>query len=643
MSHHPHAVPVDAPPTVDELLPRTNLELPADHAENNSVSVSRNVSQEYQQRPPLSKSGGARMMDRAARRKAQTHAHAFGDVSLASQPRDQLTAWNLGSLLAGHYVRAAVLAASTLPIVYWVAVGVEERLGWQPKSGLGRISRQSVPKDGVYPLIDTPVNTHYVVQRVVLSLIVNSLSLLILQATYGWRYTRHLLFIMYLPMSAMSICFTFMIYETILGFTEFIAAQLLVWTIGFIIVGGVWLSRETCDKRVRVMIPATFVLYLVVVAIYYFFVPSIFSGAGSEMSRAAIRILLHPVLFEVATLYGRHTVRQLSADVPSPDALWTMVLPIMSLNSLFGRLLMFTMSTLEWTIVTTVLLAALEISMRLTTARRDRLVFRGYDSMIATSERDEEHRRVAQQVVEAAQRRQKAKARGPARRWTVTERPTGGGGGSSSNPGAGSVSGGPAGSALAPSAAGPSLPATSDTPGGSRRTSIGDLSAVQSDDGGRSGTDTLIPATEDGGGPQNASLRYRIAFHTELGKIIGPSMIAVDSISEAASIMTMTAVIWWMRLSLEPGAKLAENPGDLLASAAIQLVTEFATDLVCLAFELKRHGNAHMVAWRERYHYHFFALWSIYFGTTCFFAQAMLSYLCGAKLPDGGFETFYCQ
>ena len=187
--------------------------------------------------------------------------------------------------------------------------------------------------------------------------------------------------------------------------------------------------------------------------------------------------------------------------------------------------------------------------------------------------------------------------------------------------------------------------------GGSRGSSIADSSTwVSEAQGSRSGVESMIPTTTQdgvsGGGsaPTNAGLRFKIAFYTELGQIIGPSMIAVDSISEAASIMTMTSFIWFMRLSLRRGARIADSPGDVLISGAVQLATELVTDIICLAYELRKHGNAHVIAWRERYHRHFFALLAMYVCITAFFIQATISYLCGATTNDGtDFETFYCE
>ena len=160
--------------------------------------------------------------------------------------------------------------------------------------------------------------------------------------------------------------------------------------------------------------------------------------------------------------------------------------------------------------------------------------------------------------------------------------------------------------------------------------------------------DSMIPNSvnngKDGSAPNNAGLRYKIAFYTELGQIIGPSMIAVDSISEAASIMTMTSFIWFMRLSLRRGARISDSLSDVLVSGAVQLGIELITDVICLAYELKKHGNAHVIAWRERYHRHFIALLAMYVCIAVFFIPATISYLCGAPIDDGAdFETFYCE
>ncbi len=122
-------------------------------------------------------------------------------------------------------------------------------------------------------------------------------------------------------------------------------------------------------------------IILITAIVYYFFLPRFFFYKKmTDFGRSLIRVLLHPVFFEFTLFMVRSWARAASVSWPkdfeAKRRTGFLVVPIMIVASLYGRFLITAAGNTANMAVVSTLVAFLEVFLRLSAGRRDRLIAR---------------------------------------------------------------------------------------------------------------------------------------------------------------------------------------------------------------------------------------------------------------------------
>eukprot|EP00163_Fabomonas_tropica_P008860 TRINITY_DN18627_c0_g1_i1.p1 TRINITY_DN18627_c0_g1~~TRINITY_DN18627_c0_g1_i1.p1 ORF type:complete len:545 (+),score=125.09 TRINITY_DN18627_c0_g1_i1:136-1770(+) len=131
--------------------------------------------------------------------------------------------------------------------------------------------------------------------------------------------------------------------------------------------------------RLRFMIGTMTVL--IVAVVYFFILPPIWLSADSDQLRFVIRIVLHPLIFEVAGFSTRWVLRSMTGNHPGSS--YILMVLLLTFSGIYGRFLVAAMTSTTWTLITAVVLSAEEIFLRLSVGTRDRWIsrlFKGSES-----------------------------------------------------------------------------------------------------------------------------------------------------------------------------------------------------------------------------------------------------------------------
>eukprot|EP00163_Fabomonas_tropica_P004624 TRINITY_DN1406_c0_g1_i4.p1 TRINITY_DN1406_c0_g1~~TRINITY_DN1406_c0_g1_i4.p1 ORF type:complete len:582 (-),score=114.14 TRINITY_DN1406_c0_g1_i4:111-1856(-) len=118
---------------------------------------------------------------------------------------------------------------------------------------------------------------------------------------------------------------------------------------------------------------ASLVAIFVVVVVYFYIIPELWFSTSSDLMRVALRIFVHPLLFETAGYITRASVRNLRGNHPSTT--YVILIYVMAFNALYGRFLVSASSSSMWTVITAAILSAEEIFLRLSVGARDKLLY----------------------------------------------------------------------------------------------------------------------------------------------------------------------------------------------------------------------------------------------------------------------------
>ena len=118
--------------------------------------------------------------------------------------------------------------------------------------------------------------------------------------------------------------------------------------------------------------PAPFISTAVVAFIYYVMIPRMMMQL-SVYGQAAVRLFLHPLIYEVCIAVSRFATR---AEMPKSDArLIFFIFPPMLLSSIYGRFLLMSGSPV-FVYAITVVLGLFELALRLSVRQRDEAMYR---------------------------------------------------------------------------------------------------------------------------------------------------------------------------------------------------------------------------------------------------------------------------
>jgi hypothetical protein len=121
------------------------------------------------------------------------------------------------------------------------------------------------------------------------------------------------------------------------------------------------------------------IMLVVTSAFYFFIIPRLwFSGGAGAGTRAGIRIVVHPLLWEAAFLFHRMAARRWddSEDQGVRSRLALFVMPVTVLSGVWGRILISSSGSLLVTLGISLVVGILEVSLRLSSGFRDKIVIR---------------------------------------------------------------------------------------------------------------------------------------------------------------------------------------------------------------------------------------------------------------------------
>jgi hypothetical protein len=141
-----------------------------------------------------------------------------------------------------------------------------------------------------------------------------------------------------------------------------------------------WTSKRagllSGEKRLPKLTSIAFIGLVLATFLYFFIIPRLwFADWMTDTGRVLIRLILHPLFFELANFAVRTLVR--SVDIKAePRRLFNLLLPGVVLNALYGRFLVAASSSTTVTIILALLLSGLEVFLRVSVGARDRLLYR---------------------------------------------------------------------------------------------------------------------------------------------------------------------------------------------------------------------------------------------------------------------------
>jgi hypothetical protein len=137
-------------------------------------------------------------------------------------------------------------------------------------------------------------------------------------------------------------------------------------------------EREMEIPRFAFRVVRAFLIIIGTAGAYFYIVPRLWFRKGATvMDHALIRVVMHPVLFESASLAVRVFSR--STDFgPHADATMipVLVVPHLILSSLYGRFLIAASNSFAVTMAFSLMVGVIECALRLSSGKRDWLWFR---------------------------------------------------------------------------------------------------------------------------------------------------------------------------------------------------------------------------------------------------------------------------
>jgi hypothetical protein len=161
---------------------------------------------------------------------------------------------------------------------------------------------------------------------------------------------------------------------------EFLAGQSSVPIFAVFIFTTILTTRRAAElsgeKRLPKLTALAYLGLVVATFLYLFIIPRLWFAAWmTDVGRILIRLILHPLFFELANFAVRSLVR--SVDIKAePRRLFNLLLPGIVFNALYGRFLVAASSSTTVTIILALLLSGLEVFLRVSVGARDRLLFR---------------------------------------------------------------------------------------------------------------------------------------------------------------------------------------------------------------------------------------------------------------------------
>lgn len=119
-------------------------------------------------------------------------------------------------------------------------------------------------------------------------------------------------------------------------------------------------------------------VFVVNVVVYFFVLPRLWYRKGvTTLDRVIIRVVLHPILFEIANLTLRVYVRNTDFGPRGNTSMSPLfVTPVLVLSSQYGRFLIAAASRYYETIILALVVGAIECSLRLSSGKRDWILYR---------------------------------------------------------------------------------------------------------------------------------------------------------------------------------------------------------------------------------------------------------------------------
>ena len=283
-------------------------------------------------------------------------------------------------------IRVVITAALMLPIVWYTFYLMHGLVRTWPKElsevvPMYRLFEADMNSDLEYDrVIDTPwmYGAKYASGFVASVCAVAILPFAICGSTFGWRYTRGRILGVFIAICVFLVAYWVALFQLYFERKVFIRAPLaivpnVVLFIAHNIFIGFEIARLQKAKVYRWAFPTPQIVLVVLAFVYFTVLPPIWVSVSPVM-RAVLRLVVHPIVFEIAMIVGRICIRKYPS-IRNERVLFP-VISIQLLNSLYGRFLLVTMGSLTATIITTILLSAQELLFRFTVPHRDYLIYR---------------------------------------------------------------------------------------------------------------------------------------------------------------------------------------------------------------------------------------------------------------------------
>ena len=283
-------------------------------------------------------------------------------------------------------IRVVITAALMLPIVWYTFYLMHGLVRTWPKElsevvPMYRLFEADMNSDLEYDrVIDTPwmYGAKYASGFVASVCAVAILPFAICGSTFGWRYTRGRILGVFIAICVFLVAYWVALFQLYFERKVFIRAPLaivpnVVLFIAHNIFIGFEIARLQKAKVYRWAFPTPQIVLVVLAFVYFTVLPPIWVSVSPVM-RAVLRLVVHPIVFEIAMIVGRICIRKYPS-IRNERVLFP-VISIQLLNSLYGRFLLVTMGSTLVTVLATIGLALQELVLRLTVRQRDWVVYR---------------------------------------------------------------------------------------------------------------------------------------------------------------------------------------------------------------------------------------------------------------------------
>ena len=208
------------------------------------------------------------------------------------------------------------------------------------------------------------------VDGIVFNFLIDVASALVIMRLFGGRLRRA--------------CLTLLAVSFVLGLINvsvelFLVTHVLSLLFGILFYPGVWLALAAIVRRrlkvgimLSIVIPQLvgFSVYLA----YSFALPFAWEAMNQDWQRALFRLIVHPLIFELAMFLVRMGMRHMPEAHPSFQ--YILVIYFQMLSSLYGRMLVSSTESASWTVIMSVVLSVQEVALRLSVGWRDRTLYR---------------------------------------------------------------------------------------------------------------------------------------------------------------------------------------------------------------------------------------------------------------------------